>query len=129
MSDPISDMFIRIKNAYRAGHKAVLIPYSKFKHEIAKVLERGGFTGKIERKGKRVRKVLEIALRYSGNGEPALGGVRLISKPSRRLYSSHRDLSRAREGGTLIISTPQGVMSGKEARKAKVGGEMIAEIW
>lgn len=127
--DPISDMFIRIKNAYRAGHEAVVIPYSKFKYEIAKTLERSGFVGKVDRKGKRVRKVLEVALKYNAEGEPAVSGVRLISKPSRRFYTSYSDIRRAEYGGSWIISTPQGVMSGPEAKKAKVGGELIAEIW
>lgn len=127
--DPISDMFIRIKNAYRAGHEAVFIPYSKFKYEIAKTMERSGFVGKVDRKGKRVRKVLEVALKYNVEGEPAVSGVRLISKPSRRLYTPYGGIRRAEHGGSWIISTSQGVMSGPEAKKAKVGGELIAEVW
>ncbi len=122
-------MFIRIKNAYRAGHEAVLIPHSKFKQEIVKVLERVGLVGQSARKGKRVRKIIEVNLKYDGDGEPALSGIKFISKPSRRIYSSYEDIQRAREGGVIIISTSKGVMSGREARKAKVGGEIIAEVW
>lgn len=126
--DPISDMFIRIKNASRAGKESVHIPYSKFKHELLKAIERRGFIAKIERKGKRVRKVLEVALRYE-NAVPVMKDLRLISKPSRRIYASSKNIGRARSGGMLLLSTPLGVLSGGEARKKKVGGEVVAEIW
>ncbi len=126
--DPISDMFIRIKNASRAGHETVVLPYSRFKHELARVLERHGYVTGLERKGKRVRKTLEVSLK-GGKDDPAIHDVLLISKPSRRLYTPFREITRARRGGILIVSTPAGAMSGDEARKARVGGEMIAEIW
>lgn len=126
--DPISDMFIRIKNARRAGHDAVLIPYSKFKHEIARALERAGMVGALERKGKRVRKILEIKL-LAPDQQTAFTDVRLLSTPSRRLYSSYKELKPVRRGGIMLLSTPQGVMSSIEARRARVGGQLIAEIW
>ena len=126
--DPISDMFIRVKNASLAGHESVRIPYSKFKHEIARTLERNGFLGRIERKGKRVKKILDITLLMHGK-EPLLSDVALLSKPSRRSYSSYKELRPARHGGIILISTPKGVLTGKEARKEKVGGELIAEVW
>lgn len=126
--DPISDMLIRIKNAQAAGHASVLIPYSQLKHEIAKVLERSGLVAGTERKGKRVRKTLEVTLR-GGADAPALRGVLLLSTPGKRRYVSYRELSRAPHGGIYVLTTPKGVMSGAEARKEKVGGELIAEIW
>ena len=126
--DPISDMFIRIKNAGVAGHESVRIPYSKFKYEIARVLERNGFVGRVERKGKRIKKILEIPL-ISRNAEPAIANVTLISKPSRRLYTPCRELRSARHGGAVVLSTQKGVLTGAEARKEKVGGELIAEVW
>lgn len=126
--DPISDMFIRIKNAERAGHDAVRMPYSKFKHEIAKALERAGLVGALERKGKRVRKTLEIKL-PRGTGVARVSDVRLLSRPSRRLYAHYRELPRVRRGGIIVVSTPRGVMSSVEARRQKVGGELIAEVW
>ncbi|MEK7082063.1 MAG: 30S ribosomal protein S8 [Patescibacteria group bacterium] len=126
--DPISDMFIRLKNASRAGHKTVFIPYSRLKHEIARVLERHGYVGGLDRKGKRARKTLEVAL-IGGKENPAIRDVALISKPSRRLYRPFRRIARSRRGGIVIVSTPRGVMSGEEAKKEKAGGEMIAEIW
>lgn len=126
--DPISDMFIRIKNAQRAGHNALQLPYSKFKHEIAKVLENSGFIGKIERKGKKVRKTLEIELNDEGK-KHTVHDVKLLSKPSRRLYASHDKIPLSRHGGIVIVSTSKGVMSAIEAKKTKIGGQLIAEIW
>mgnify|MGYP001605888669 FL=1 len=126
--DPISDMFIRIKNAQKAGHESVQIYHSKFKHEILKVLERSGFVGKIERKGKRLRRTLEVALLYKDEA-PKVNDVKLISKPSRRLYAPYKELGRPRHGGIIILSTPMGVMTSIDARKAKVGGQLIAEVW
>lgn len=126
--DPISDMLIRIKNASRRGHERVPIPYSRLKHEIAKVLERHGFLSGIERKGKRVRKILEVGL-IGGKENPMIHDVALISKPSRRLYRASREMASARHGGVVIVSTPKGLLSAREARQANVGGEIIAEVW
>lgn len=128
MTDPVSDMFIRIKNAQNAGHEFARAPYSKFKFEIAKTLERAGLVASVDRKGKRIRKTLEIAL-LSREEKPLITNVRMISKPSRRLYISYKDLNPAKLGGVLVLSTPKGVMSSVEARKEKVGGELIAEVW
>ncbi len=126
--DPISDMLIRIKNAQAAGHETVLIPYSRLKHEIAKALERAGMVIRTERKGKRIKRVLEVALR-GGSTAPAIRGVRLLSTPGRRLYASYRELRRGSRGGIYLLTTPKGILSGAEARKEKVGGELIAEVW
>ena len=126
--DPISDMFIRIKNAQKAGHETVQIPYSKFKHEIAKILEQAKLVKAIERRGKRIRKFLEIELAYRGE-QPAIQEVKMLSKPSRRLYVSAKNLPRTRQGGAMIISTSRGVMNSNDARKLKIGGQMIAEVW
>ena len=127
--DPIADFFIRIKNGYRAKKPAVLIPFSQLKAEITRVLEARGYIGAIEKKGRKVRKFLELELKYP-DGVPALGGVRLISKPSRRIYTKKSEIRPVRQGyGLLIISTSRGVMSGEDARKAGVGGVAIAEVW
>ena len=121
-------MFIRIKNAQRARQEAVRIPYSQMKHEIAKALERLGMVGTSERKGKRIRKILDIQLLYP-QGQPAIREVKLISKPSRRLYASYRDVYPAGRGGIILLTTPQGILSSIEARRQKVGGELLAELW
>ena len=127
--DPISDMLIRVKNAQIAGHETVQIPYSRFKHEIAKTLERGGFIENVDRKGKRTRKFIEVTLKFSKTKDHGIHDVALISKPSRRLYAPYKDILRSRHRGTVIVSTSYGVMSSKEAHKAKIGGEIIAEVW
>lgn len=125
--DPISDMLIRIKNAERAGHESVQVSHSKYKMEIAKALERAGWVGAVERKGKRVRKFLEISLK--SKSAKHISNVKFLSKPSRRLYAGAADLPLARHGGTVIVTTSRGVMSALEARKEKIGGQLIAEIW
>lgn len=126
--DPISDLFIRIKNAASAGHDAVRIPYSLYKHEIVRALERSGFVGEAERRGKRVRKFLEISL-IARDGGRGLHDVRFFSRPSRRLYSSSRALPSARHGGIVLVTTPRGVLTSEEARRENVGGQLIAEVW
>ncbi len=126
--DPISDMFIRIKNAQRARHESVRIPHSKFKHEILKALFRHGFVGEIERRGKRVRKILQTTLVWR-DGAPAVREVKMFSRPGRRLQIPYKKLRRAAHGGIIILSTSKGIMSEKEAYKEKIGGELIAEIW
>ena len=123
--DPISDMLIRIKNAATAGHETVSMPYSRMKHEIARALERARLVGGIQRRGKRVRKILEIGL-LGGDG---FSGVRLLSTPGRRTYRAYRDLGRAPRGGVIILATSKGIMTEREARKEKVGGQLIAEVW
>lgn len=122
-------MFVRIQNAYRAGHETVLIPHSKLKAAIADVLEKNRFIGKTEKKGKKVHKFLEITLKYTQE-IPAMEGFKRISKLSRRMYIDTKGLSaKKRSRGITIISTSQGLMTNYEAKKAGVGGEIIAEVW
>ena len=129
MSDPIADMLVRISNAYRAKREVVILPYSRLKDRIAEVLAAKHFIADTEKKGRKVRKSLEVKLAYD-DGRPGLSGFRRVSKPSRRLYVGARDIRPIRGGlGTLILSTPQGIMTGEEAKKAGVGGEAIAEVW
>ena len=127
--DSVSDFFIRIKNGYRAKKAMVVVPHSKLKAEIARVLQARGYVGEVEKKGRRVRKFLELELRYPSNA-PALESVRLISKPSRKIYLKKDEIRPVRQGfGLLIVSTSRGVMSGEEARQAGLGGMAIAEVW
>jgi len=135
MTDPITDMINRIKNAQAVYHQTVEVPFSELKHEIAKILEAEGFIKKVEKKGKIPKKVMEIALKYSKSEAgklmtPAITGVRRISKPGQKLYFSCKDIKRVREGyGISIISTSKGLLTNKEAKKQKVGGEIICEVW
>lgn len=127
--DPIADFFIRVKNGYRARKTAVVVPHSKMRAEIARILAERGYLEGVEKKGRKVRKFLELKLRYTG-AIPAFTDVKLISKPSRRLYVKRSEIRSPRQGfGMLIVSTPKGLLTGEEARKAGVGGEAIAEVW
>lgn len=127
--DTIADFFVRIKNGYRSGAETVAVPFSKMKAEISRVLESRGYVGGSEKKGRKARKFLEVTLRYDDK-TPALTSIRRISKASRRLYVKRDTLRPVRQGfGMLIISTSKGLMSGEEARKAGLGGEIIGEVW
>ena len=132
--DPITDMFNQIRNAQAVGHLTVEIPYSKLKYEIAKILEKEKFIEKVGKpKGKNTprskKKVFEIVLKYAEK-LPAISGIKRVSKSGQRIYLKAKDLRPVRSGyGINIISTPKGLMTGKDARKQKLGGEVIAEIW
>lgn len=129
MTDPIADMIIRIKNAGATHKEATSFPYSKLKHEICTVLEKEGFIGDIAKKGKKVVKTLEVGILYA-NGHPRIQNVRRVSKPSRRIYRKVGEIRKVKQGfGALILSTPKGIMTDDMARKGKVGGEALFEIW
>lgn len=128
--DPVSDFLVRLKNAVAVDKASVSVPFSSFKMAIAEKLKEAGYLRAIEKKGKRVRKTLDITLNYDAEGHPAIRGARRISKPGRRVYKSAHDIVPVRYGhGSLLLSTPKGVMTDKEARKARVGGEALFEIW
>jgi small subunit ribosomal protein S8 len=127
--DPISDMLTIIRNALIVRHPTVCVPFSNLKYTISKILEREGFIEKVEIKRKRSKRFIEITLKYSDN-MPAISGLKRISKPGQRIYSNWRKIKRVKGGyGIAIISTSKGLMTDKEARKQKIGGEMICEVW
>jgi small subunit ribosomal protein S8 len=130
MTDPISDMLARIRNASTAMHDDVLIPASKIKENIARILLDEGFVDGLEVVEDGVHPMIKINLRYSQERERAISGIRRISKPGRRVYRGAEDLPRVLGGlGVAIISTSQGVMTDKQARRARVGGEVLAYVW
>ena len=127
--DTISNMIISIKNAGFAGHESTSTPYSKLKQSIAEVLKKEGFIKNFEEKSEKGKKVLYIEL-FLENRVPKIKGVKRISKPSKRIYQKASEIRLVKSGyGALVISTPSGVMSGREARKAKLGGEALFTIW
>jgi len=129
MNDSIGDFIIRIKNAGAVGKETILVPFSKLKLSIAEVLSAKGYIGAITKKTKNNVKYLEIVLLYT-NGQPVVSGVRRISKPSRRLYESAKNIKRFRRGyGMSVFSTPKGIMSDVDAKKNNVGGEFLFNIW
>lgn len=129
MTDPISDMIIRIKNGGEAHKESVLIPYSKLKAEIASVLEQEGFIKSAVKKGKKVAKFLEVGILYDED-TPRIQDVKRISKSSRRIYKKASELHKVKNGfGISVVSTPKGILTGASARKQSVGGEVLFEIW
>lgn len=124
------DTLTRIKNGLQRGHERVKVPYSKLDMAVLQSLVSCGLLESAVRKGRGVKRIIDIRLKYVNDTMPAISDVRFISKPSRRVYAGYRDLKRSKQGhGFYILSTPKGVMSGYEAWKQKVGGELLFEIW
>lgn len=127
--DVIGDLIVRLRNAGATGKHTVSIPFSTFKYAIAEKLKDAGYVSSVEKKGKKIKKTLDITLKYT-DGRHAISGTRRISKPGRRIYKSVLEIHSVRYGhGCLVLSTPKGVKTDKEARKEKVGGEALFEIW
>lgn len=130
MTDPIADMLSRIRNAASAAKEDVAIPASKIKENIAKILVNEGYVDAYEMVEEGVHRSIRIQLRYSEEREPAIAGIRRISKPGRRVYRGATELPRVLGGlGVAIISTSQGLMTDRQARRSKVGGEVLAYVW
>ena len=130
MTDPIADMLTRIRNANQNGAKTVSMPSSKMKEEIARILKGEGFIEEFSIEENDVQNTLTLTLKYGQKKERVINGLKRVSKPGLRVYSKKEELPKVLNGlGIAIISTPQGVMTDKEARKANVGGEVIAYIW
>ncbi|RJR13247.1 30S ribosomal protein S8 [Candidatus Parcubacteria bacterium] len=128
--DPIADLIIRLKNAGMVKKENVSVPHSAFKLAIAEKLRDVGYVKTVEKKGKKARKVLDITLKYDEKGTPVIHGVKRVSKPARRIYRSVLEIVPVKYGhGALILSTPKGIKTDKEARKEKIGGEALFEIW
>ena len=129
-SDPVADLITRLSNAGAIGKQTISVPFSNFKFAIAEKLKDAGYVKTIEKKGRKVKKTLEVTLKYDAAGQPVIQGVKRISKPGRRMYKSVLEIRRVRYGhGALILSTPKGIKTDREARKEKVGGEALFEIW
>ena len=127
--DPIADTLIQLKNAGVAGKETVFTPYSKFRYAVLSALLREGYVSSLEKKTRKQKKVLEVGILYRG-GAPRIEEVKRISKPSRRSYAGAKKTWRVRQGyGDLFLSTPEGVLTAKEARKKRVGVEVLFEIW
>ena len=129
LSDPIGDMLVRIKNAQMRNHKKVQFPSSKFKTKIAEILKTEGYIidFKLIDENKKIN--VEIILKYS-SGNPVISSIERVSKPGRRIFSSAESLPKINNGlGIAIVSTPKGVMTDIDARKQKVGGEIICNVF
>lgn len=136
VTDPIADFITRIKNGSAARRAVVSMPYSTFKESIAHVLMKAGYLSSVEKKGKKIGATLDVGLSYIGgaaedaNAEPRVQGVDRISKPSRRIYQKAKDIRVFKSGfGNTVFSTPKGILFDHEAKKLKVGGEVLFKIW
>lgn len=131
MTDPIADMLTRIRNGYQAKKTTVdVAPYSKVKAEIAKILKNEGYIEKYAAEGDGIEKKLVVTLKYGANDEKVIKGIKRISKPGLRVYAKGDQLPKVLNGlGVAIISTSEGMMTDREARKKHVGGEVIAYVW
>ena len=130
VTDPIADMLTRIRNAVAVGHELVAMPSSKMKVEIAKILKDEGFIDRFEVKGDDHRQELELVLRYSARRRPAIEGIKRISKPGHRVYRGAGELPRIQGGlGIALVSTSQGLLADREARRRSLGGEVVCEVW
>ncbi len=127
--DPITDMLNQIRNGQAVKKPEVSVPLSNLKYEVAKVLADAGFVGDAKKAVKGKNKILKITLKYD-NGIPAISGLRRISKSGQRIYAKLHDIKSVRGGyGISVVSTPRGLMTNKEAKKQKLGGEILLEIW
>lgn len=130
MTDPIADMLTRIRNGLQARHETVTIPSSKEKKEIAKILKEEGFITDYTVESDGVKKVMTVVLKYGPNNEKVISGLKRISTPGLRVYAKAENLPRVLNGlGIAIISTSQGLMTDKEARAKRIGGEVVAYVW
>lgn len=128
LTDTIADLLARIKNAQARGHESVVAPYSKMKHALAVVLEKNGYIAGVEVLGKSEKKSLKLILKYDENGRPAISQLKKVSRLGQRIYIK-KDKIKPHDYITLIVSTSKGLMSDKEAKKMKLGGELICKIW
>jgi len=128
MTDPVSDMLTRIRNAALARHERTLVPASQLKKHIAEILKLEGFIADVRQEDD--PRHLTIVLKYARDRTSAIDGIKRVSRPGRRVYVRHDRIPRVLSGmGVAILSTSRGIMSDKEARRQKVGGELLCEVW
>ena len=130
MTDPVGDMLTRIRNAGGAKHHTTTCAASKLKMAVARVLSKEGFVGEVSSQKGESFDVMTIAIRYRDDGRVMVDNIKRVSTPGRRVYVGAQEIPLVRKGlGMAILSTPKGVMCDRDAREAKVGGELICEVW
>ncbi len=130
LTDPIADFLTRIRNGLHADFDEVVMPASTFKAEIARILAEQGYIEAYAVEPARVGRSLRVTLKYTENRKPVIQGIQRVSKPGRRQYVAAGEVPKVQGGmGTTIVSTSRGVMSGHDARRAGVGGELVARVW
>ncbi|MEX1142959.1 MAG: 30S ribosomal protein S8 [Thermoleophilaceae bacterium] len=130
LNDPIADFLTRVRNGLQADHDAVVMPHSRFKAEVARILSEQGYIEGWSVEPAAVGQALRVTLKYTEGREPVINGMQRVSKPGQRTYVSAGDVPKVQGGmGTTIVSTSRGVMTGHDARRAGVGGELVAKVW
>jgi small subunit ribosomal protein S8 len=130
VGDPLGDLINRLKNASAVSSQTASITYSKTKEAVINLLKKEGYINSVNVKGKGIKKTLEIGLSYKKDGTPKISETKRVSKPGRRVYKGFKEIRPVKFGkGTLVLSTPKGIITGGIARKEKVGGEALFEIW
>jgi small subunit ribosomal protein S8 len=130
VSDPIADMLTRVRNASRARHTEVIVPASRTKREIARILKEEGFIADVREERAGPSQMLRIELKYVDGKVPVVSGLKRISKPGLRVYAQKTDIPRVLGGlGIVIVSTSKGIMTGSQAKQAQLGGEILAFVW
>jgi small subunit ribosomal protein S8 len=130
MTDPVADMLTRLRNASMAKHAATAMPASHLKQRIAQILKAEGYIQDFEVVEGTPQATLKLVLKYGENREPAIAGLKRVSKPGLRVYTGKAEIPRVLGGlGTVIISTPKGLMTGRDAWRQHVGGEVLAYVW
>ena len=130
VSDPIADMLTRVRNASRARHTEVIVPASRTKREIARILKEEGFIADVREERDGPGNVLRLQLKYVDGKVPVVSGLKRISKPGLRVYAQKTEIPRVLGGlGIVIVSTSKGIMTGSQAKQAQLGGEILAYVW
>lgn len=130
VTDPIGDFITRLKNASAVRKASIEVPFSSMKHAIALTLKKNGYVGEVGESGDGVKKMLTVQLLYTQNGSPKISEVKRISKPGRRMYTPVSHITPVKYGkGIMILTTPKGILSDKEARRDHVGGETLFTMW
>ena len=132
MTDPIADMLTRIRNGGRAHHREVEIPWSRVKESIARLLVEEGYVREVKRSKPKdsVGEILRVQLKFDKDDKPIITGIMRVSRPGRRVYVGNKEIPQVRRGlGVNLISTPKGILVDRQARKSRVGGELLCAIW
>lgn len=130
LTDPVADFLTRLRNAHKARHQKLDVPASKLKLEIARILKEEGYIANFKATEEEGRKVLRVYLKYGANNEAAINNIQRVSRPGCRVYVSRTEIKRVLGGlGINILTTPKGVMTGRQARKEGVGGEILCEVY
>jgi small subunit ribosomal protein S8 len=129
-TDPITDLLNRLRNAMRAGHERVDVPASRVKEDLVRVLSEEGYISSFRRVEEKGRPVLRIGLKYDPEGEPIVSGLERVSRPGRRVYAPAKEIPEVLGGlGTAIVSTSRGILTGRQAREQRLGGEILCNVW